>query len=479
MSLKNKALRGVKWSTASTIIVTLLQLAQLSVLARLLVSSDFGLMSIVMVVIGFTQAFLDMGISNAIIHKQTITHDQLSTLYWVNVITGGVFFLFIALISPFVASFYQQPELAALVILAGTTLLIQSFGQQYMVLFQKELRFTEIAIISITTKLVSFIVSVWYAYHGHGVYAMVYGAIAAAMTQTALFVAIGLKQHRPAFTFKWHTINEFLSFGYYQMGERSLNYINSQIDTILIGKLLGIETVGVYNVAKQLIMRPAQIINPIITKVSFPLMAKVQNQTGTLRRTYLKTINYLSSVNFPVYAGMIVLAPDIVLLLFGQKWMSAIPIVQILSLYGAVRSTGNPIGSLLLAKGRARLGFIWNLGLFFVTQFAIIIASHWGIVAISWILVGLMISLVVPNWYLLVRPLCDAKFYEYHRQILLPAVIAIIAGLAGYACSGLVSNRIGNVFMTSIVGGSACIALNALFNKEFVDEMKRLVLVKA
>ncbi len=119
MSLKKKTVSGVKWTTISTIGVNILQLIQLAILARLLDSTAFGLMAIVMVIVGFSQAFLDMGISNAIIHKQDISQEQLSTLYWVNVIAGVLIFLVVCGVSPFVAIFYHQPELTKLIILLG------------------------------------------------------------------------------------------------------------------------------------------------------------------------------------------------------------------------------------------------------------------------------------------------------------------------------------------------------------------------
>src|SRR5690606_40283514 len=109
MSLKKQDLGGVKWTTASMLIVTVLQFAQLSILARFLDPADFGLMAVMMVVIGFSQAFQDMGISNAIIQRQNITHTQLSSLYWLNIASGVVLCLIVLAISPFVADFYDEP----------------------------------------------------------------------------------------------------------------------------------------------------------------------------------------------------------------------------------------------------------------------------------------------------------------------------------------------------------------------------------
>lgn len=462
----------MKWTTFSTIVVTLLQLLQISILARFLDSSAFGLMALVMVVVGFSQAFLDMGISNAIIHKQEITHDQLSTLYWVNVLAGILLFVIVCAIAPFVADFYHESELRLLIILVGITFLIQPFGQQFMVLWQKEMRFQEMSKINIVNKFVSLVVSVWFAYQGYGVYSLVYGTLAGVVVQTAQFLFVGLKEYKPSFVFRAGEIKEFMSFGAYQMGERSINYFNSEVDTMLIGKLLGAETLGVYSIARQLIRRPAQIFNPIITKVTFPAMAKVQGERERLKNIYLRTINYLSSVNFPVYALMIVLAPELVTILFGEKWISVVPIVQILAIYGALRSTGNPIGSLLLAKGKARLGFFWNLGLFLYVPIGIYISSHWGLIGVSWGSVIIMFSLMIPNWYFLVRPLCGAKFFEYHWQIVKPMMISILLIGVGYFITVCIVDTILRIGLTSLAAVVVVIGGNWAFNREFVSEFR-------
>ncbi len=468
MSLKQKTLNGIKWTTFSAIIVTFLQLTQIAILTRFLDPSAFGLMAIVMVIIGFSQAFLDMGISNAIIHKQHITHEQLSTLYWVNVIAGILLFFVVCIAAPFAAAFYKVPELTNLIILLGVTFLIQPFGQQFMVLWQKEMRFSEMAKIDIINKLVSFAVSVWLAHKGYGVYALVSGTIAGTIVQTIQFILMGLREYRPSFIFLTSEIKEFISFGAYQMSERTINYFNYQIDTILVGKLLGMEALGIYNIAKQLVMRPAQVFNPIITKVTFPAMSKVQNDLPKLKEVYLKTINYLSSVNFPVYAFIFVFAHEIVLLMFGVKWLVSVPIIQILTIWGALRSTGNPIGSLLMARGRADLGFWWNFLVFFYVPIAVWIASHWGLMGIAIGLNVIMFTLIYPAWYFLTNPLCGAGLIEYHLQILKPALITLIAGTSAYETIQWIDVTILKFIVGSVVGSSIVLFLSLIWNKDFL-----------
>jgi len=475
LSLKQQALSGVKWTSISSIIITVIQLIQLSILAHYLEASDFGLIAIVTVIIGFSALFMDLGISASIIHKQDITYVQLSSLYWLNIASGILLFMIVYSFAPLLANFYNEIELIPLIRLLAMSFIISSFGNQYGLLFQKALKFNLMAKISIISAIAGFVVAVSLAVNGYGVYALVQAFLASAVVTTVINIAIGIKEHRPSFIFKYREITPMISFGMFQMGERGINYFNSQFDVILIGKLLGVEALGIYTVAKNLAMRPAQIINPIITKVTFPIMAKVQHDTVQLKNIYLKTINYLSSINFPIYILLTILAEPIVLTLFGSKWSDSIIILQILSIYGAFRSIGNPMGSLLLARGRANLGFYWNLGLFFFIPLAIYIGSHWGLNGVAYSLLGLMVVLVIPSWYFMVKPLCGAGFKEYFLQILKALIFAIIGGISAYGMSLLFG--MGNMYLNTIliagVMGVVVFMLNVWFNREFMDILKQ------
>lgn len=476
MSLKKLAISGVKWTSLASIVNALLQILQVTILARFLSPSDFGLMAIVMVVLGFAQAFLDMGISNAIIHKQEITHQQLSTLYWVNILAGLLVYGIVFGSSTFIASFYHEPLLEDMIVVVGIIFLITPFGQQFLVLLEKKLQFQVIAKISIVNKIISLAVTSLLAYYGFGVYSLVYGAITSAMVSTLQYVLIGLKYYKPSLYFNLSEIKEFLQFGLYQMGEKIINYFNSQFDTILIGKLLDVESLGIYTIAKELIMKPASIVNPIITKVAFPTMSKIQDDIPRLKAIYLKMINFLASINFSLYVIIIILAPELVVLLFGNKWLEAVPIVQILAIFGAIKSTVNPIGSLLLARGRADLGFYWNLGLFFYVPLSIYIYSHWGLVGISWGLVANIIILQLPGYYILVKPLCGAGFREYFWQIIRPLIFsAIIYFVSCMVYVSLYSSIVFKIFVVSVFVVFLTFVLNNYFNKEFMEEIKDFI----
>jgi O-antigen/teichoic acid export membrane protein len=473
LSLKKKAISGVKWTSLSTIISALLQVVQVAILARFLSASDFGLMAIVMVVIGFAQAFLDMGISNAIIHKREVSHRQLSTLYWLNILSGFLLYIIIYFLAPFIASFYHEGRLEDMIKLIGIIFLITPFGQQFFILLEKELKFNLLAKITILNKIISLLVTSYLAYLGFGVYALVYGAIISAAFTTSQYIMIGSKEHRPSVSFHIHEIGDFLQFGLYQMGERTINYFNSQFDTILIGKLLGVESLGIYTIAKELIMKPASIINPILTRVAFPTMSKIQDDVPRLKDVYLKMINFIASINFPIYVAIIILAPELINLLFGEKWMDAVPLVQLLSIFGAIRSTGNPIGSLLLARGRADLGFWWNFGLFFFLPLSILFYSQWGLMGIAWGLVANIVLLQLPGYYILVKPLSGATLGEYFWQIIRALFISIVVYLIGYNIYMILNESIYfRMVLIPLVVVLLTFLLNRFFNHEFINELK-------
>lgn len=472
MNLKSAAARGVKWTTLSTIAVTLTQLAQLSVLARFLTPDDFGVMAIMMVVIGFLQAFTDMGISNAIIHRQDVSHSQLSSLYWVNIAAGLAMFALTALLSPVVAVFYAQPRIVSLLLPLSLVFVLVAVGDQYRVLCQKDLQFSRIAKIETIAALGSFLIAVPMATKGYGAHSLVMATLVNAGVSSALFIITGLRWHyRPALVYRHSELKGFYAFGLFQMGEKSINYFNTQFDIILIGRLLGAESTGIYHIAKTLAMRLVSAINPIVVRVILPLMARFQDDPQAIKKIYLKIISYLAVVTFPAFAALAVLAEPLILLLFGPQWIDAVPILQILSIYMLVRSTGNPVGSLLLARGRAGLGFCWNLGLFVMIPVIVVLGSYWGTTGVAVALLLMSLALLLPSWYYLVRPLCGAGVSEYFASFLKPLLWtcgAVAVALPFTAVDGLISRVVAVV----LVGTSVYVILLLRHGGDFVQVLR-------
>lgn len=401
MSLRKQAFSGVRWTTFSSVVGTVLQVSQLAILARFLAPEEFGLMALAMVVIGFSQSFVDMGISNAIIHEQHITQGQLSTLYWLNVLAGTVVFVVITILSPFSSRFYNEKDLASILVLIGLTFVIQPFGQQFRVLMQKELRLDAIAIIEVTSKFAGFGLSIWLAFRGFGVYALVYATLVTAFISTLCLIALCWRDHRPKLYFKFDEVKNFIGFGAYQMGDKSINYLSAHIDKILIGKILGMEALGFYNLAWQLIIFPLQRINPIVNLVAFPIYSQLQHDRTELARYYTFSLQALSLVTVPLLIFMAFFSSEIIFIFYGDGWEQAAVLLSILSVVGIIKALGNPGGSVVLALGRADIGFWWNLS--------------WAILVTA----GLIISLyLMPNmeataYTLLALSICSGFIWFY------------------------------------------------------------------
>lgn len=471
MKLKDQAISGVKWTALENVISLIVSLASISILAKFLAPGDFGLMALATVVIGFSQAFVDMGFSNAILYKQNLTRVQLSTLYWLNLIAGAVVFSLIALGSGLIATFYSEPRLQDIMTLTGTIFLILPFGQQFAVLMRKELQFHLLSKIGISGRIVTLLVAIFLACDDYGVYSLVVSSLVGAVFTTFFMVVFGLGLHRPALTLKVSEVREFFSFGAYQMMEKIANYFNSNVDSLIVGRMLGVNELGIYSVAKQLTMRPAQMINPVITRVSLPLMAKVQDDICELKNIYLSSINYLCSVNFPIYFMVIFFAKDITLLMLGVKWLDAVPTIQLLAAYCGLRSVGNPVGALLLARGRARLAFIWNMALLAVLPLVMLLGSAWGLHGIALSLVITAFVLMLPTWLYLVRPLCGATFIEYHRLILRSALIAAIGVSGAFYLLVMIEAPWARVLTGTAVCSIFLLLLNYVFNRQFISAL--------
>ncbi len=472
MSIKRQVVKGVRWTALSTFFSTFTQIAKISILARVLSSEDFGLMALASVVVGFTQVFADGGVSNAIIYKQNITDKQLSSLYWFNIIVGFFLFIIIILISPFFSYVYKEPELLKIIPILGLTVLIQSFSFQYKALFEKDLLFNTLAKVEVVSKVMSLITAVILAYKGFGVYALVYSMVILVLVETILLIYKGFSIHKPTFYFSLKDISFFIRFGLFQLGERITNYISSQLDIILIGKLLGTETVGVYSVIKQLVMRPAYILNPIITRVTFPVMSKFQNDIKTLKEIYLKTIKYVVSVNFPVYTFIIVLAPALITFLLGEKWLPYTDIFQLLSIYFMFRAVGNPVGSLILARGKPDVEFYWNVVMLIYIPIWIFVGSFFGLEGVALSLAVSHIILVFIDWLFLVKPMCNAGFIEYHREIIFPLIISLISGLFMYFPLKIADQILFSSILSLFIGSFLYLLLSYLFNREFTNLIK-------
>ncbi|NER13250.1 MOP flippase family protein [Leptobacterium flavescens] len=421
-SIKKQVVSSVKWTTVGTVVNAIAALLKISILARFLDKSDFGLMALVTFVMGFMNLFNDMGLTSAILHKQKITKNEYASLYWFNLGFSIILYALLFLIAPLVANFYDEPELNVLIQLLGLNLIISALGRIFKTIESKHLLFKEITIFEIIAAVSSLLFAVYLAANDYGVLSLVYSALLQYLIQNVLYFSFGIKKYGLLRHFKLAETKPFIKIGVYQVGGQVINYFNRDLDILIIGKFFNQDILGGYSLAKQLVFRPAQILNPILVKVASPALAKFQSHKELLKENYLKLIGIVSKINIFVYAVTIIFAPILVQIFYGKGFDEVIPLLRILSIYMVFRAIGNPIGSLVIATGKTHLEFIWNCITFLIIPVFIFVGAGFGITYVAWALNIAMAILFYPSWKLLVNRMTGASFKEYLWAIIKPSI---------------------------------------------------------
>ncbi|UAL47053.1 MOP flippase family protein [Sutcliffiella horikoshii] len=430
-TITKQILSGAKWTALSTIIITVIQIVQFAILGNLLTKEQFGVVGMITTVVIFTQILLDMGFSAAIIQKEKVSDEQLSTLYWLNIIVGIFLFIGLFFASPLIAGFYNQPELIPLIKVLGIMFLIAPIGQQFQYLLQKDLNFNLLSRIEVATNLASFISLLIMIFLIQELYAYVISQVILNSLKGILYFAVYSKKWKPSFVFNLSSIKELMSFGVFQLMSRLVNRIGANIDYILIGRFLGAEALGIYSLAYQVVTIPVMKINPIITRVAFPVFSRSQSDNKLLIEGFLNVTKMLALVGLPLLLGLMAISDLFIEVFFGARWLDAAPILGILAIVGILRVLMNPNGSIILAKGKANIAFYWDFGVMLLYGITMYFATKYDIYIVAWTyVVTSFINFLIGRW--LLKKLIDLEMKDYVRTLLKPILITGIMAVIVY-----------------------------------------------
>lgn len=475
MTLKRKTFSAVRWTSAAAAFRAVLQITQVAVLARLLSPEDYGLMAMVGAVLGFAGIFTDIGLNSAFVQRQRVTETQRSSLFWLNVAVGAGVTLLVVAASPLFSKLFGDERLTPLMMLSATTFVVGSVGQQVRMAAEKELNFRPVVLLETTAALLGFLTALISAIAGCGVYSLVFGGMVSTISGTVfawMFIAEGW---RPMWRLCMGDVRSYLAFGGAIVGSNIVNQINMTIDILLGGRLLGAVQLGLYSVPRNLVLQVQFLVNPIVTRVGFPLIAQVQTDLKRVRSIYLKTLSMTAAINAFLYVGITFFAPDIVDVLLGDGWRGSMSLLRVLAVWGFVRSIVNPVGSLLLGMGRADLAFKWNITLLFIIPPVLWGGSIYGSVGLARTLLGLSIFLFIPSWYFLVKPLCGATLGEYFARVARPLAIAVVAVFIGYICVMSLAVPVVRLTVGLFLSITCYFAMGYFFNREWFHAMRELI----
>ncbi len=478
MNLRRQVFSATRWVAVSSALRFLLQLVQTMVLARLLLPAEFGLMAVAGGFLAIMVVFADVGLNRALIRYRDLGPEALSSVFWLNLLVSLGLVLLVAALSPLFSAAFGEAGLTGVLAVASLTFPLSALGMQFKVLAEKELQFAALARNEVTAAVMGFMVATAMALTGFGVYALVGGALANTATSSLLAWIWLSAGHRPSWHLRMAEVRPMLGFGSYLVGERLANAINTQADLFIGGLVAGPAAMGVYSVPRSLSLRLANtFVNPIVGRVGYPVMAKLQDDPPALRKVYLETLRMTASVNFPIYLLLAFFAPEVVGVLYGPRWHDAAFYLGIFAIWGLVRSTVNPVGGLLAATGHAHILFWWNVTLLgSISPILWLAGSYGGLEGMAWTLLVFQFAFIWPAWRYMVKPACGAVFGEYVARLALPFALALAATAAGAWTAHLVGQDIPRLVVGTLVTGVLYLVLSYRFNRPWLDAMVTLML---
>ncbi len=347
--LKEKVVRGGFAKACAQAINLILRVGSLMVLARLLEPRDFGLVGMVTAVTGVLGLFKDFGLSAATVQRKSITDEQISALFWINVLVGVILMFLSIAAAPFLAAFYHEPRLFWVTVILGTGFLFNAAGVQQWALLERQMRFVTLSVIDIVALSSGIAAAIVMAAVGWGYWALVGQAVIWPAVST--FCAWMISGWVPGMWRRGIGLRPLMRFG----GTVTLNglvvYVAYNLEKVLLGRYWGAAALGTYGRAYQLINIPTDNLNSAVGGVAFSALSRVQNEPERLRSYFLKGYSLVLALTLPVTIACALFADDLIMVLLGQKWQDAIAIFRLLAPTILVFALINPFSWLLFSLG--------------------------------------------------------------------------------------------------------------------------------
>ncbi|MNS13820.1 Lipopolysaccharide biosynthesis protein WzxC [compost metagenome] len=358
-SLTQASLRGIRWSALSQLLAQTAQYGSFILLARLLTPAEFGTVASATLVIGLVAMLNELGLGAAIIQRAELKPGHLNAGFWLNATAGVLFWVLMLLGASAVGNFFNNPTVVPVTMWLALSFPLIGLAVVHKALLERNLRFKAIALVDSAAAIANGGLAIGLALTGHGVWSLVVGTLAGYAVQLAGMTLAS--RWRPGFAFSRQEMKELVGFGVNVLGTRLFAYMSANVDYLIVGRLLGPATLGAYSLAYKLVTWPMLKISHVTLRVVYPTFSRMQHDDEALRRSYCKLTQTLALVTFPILAGLAVLAPEVVPLVFGPQWAAAVFPTQVLCFTGAMKAMVCSIGTIFMSKGRPDLEFKLNI----------------------------------------------------------------------------------------------------------------------
>jgi len=401
------------------------------ILARLLSPEEFGTIALLYLFFGLAGTFIDSGFSAALIQRQDATHTDESTVFWFNFSMSALMSIFFWASAPFIAEFYGYPVLVPLIKVLALSVILNALGAIHMTLMTKQLDFKTPLKIGVVATLASGTVAIILAMNSYGVWALAIQTVTASMVTTMLLWVYS--SWRPTLVFSMGSVRRLFGFGGYLMLAGLLDVAYNRLYTLLIGKFYSVVDLGFYARAETTKQIPVEVLSASLARVAFPVFSAVAHNREKLRRGAQLALRGLMLINVPMMLGLMVTAENVVSLVFGDKWLPSVPILQVLCLAGVFWPLHVINLSTLKALGHSHLFFRLEVIKKIVGTFLMVIGMlTYGVIGIAWsqvvfAIIGFLINSYYTNRYI------DYGVTRQLYDVFPIAVISIFMALSVYA----------------------------------------------
>jgi O-antigen/teichoic acid export membrane protein len=381
MSLKKKTLSGLYWSGYSQVGKQLSQVIISAILARLLAPSDFGLLALTTVFTGFAMIFGDMGVSYALIQKQDVEDKHWSSAFWLNIFLGCFLSIFFIVFAGIIARFLNCPESKALLQVMSLNFVLAAFTIIPQAMLMKSMDFKHLMFRDIVSTVLAGVIGIMAALWGGGVWSLVYQLLSFTIVNNLLLWSFC--RWRPKLFFSWEHLKSIFNFSLNMTGFQVINYLSRNTDQLLIGKFLGPGLLGYYSLAYKLMLMPLQNISWTISRVAFPAFSQIQHDRVKLLENYAKMVRAISLMTFPLMVFVFIIAPELVLVIYGEKWGVSADLLRILCLCGMAQSVTTTVGTVYQSIGKIDIQLRMSIANTVLVVVAIMLGIKHGVYGVA------------------------------------------------------------------------------------------------
>ncbi len=473
-NLKKKAVSGMIWSALQRYSTMFIQFISGIILARLLTPYDYGCIGMLMIFMVLAEAFIDGGFGSALIQKKRPTQEDYSTIFFWNLCMAALLYAVLYISAPAIASFYKIPLLCDVLRVQGVILFIYAFNIVQRNQLQKKLNFKVLSIVTLSTSLIALSVTIFMAYHGYGVWSLVTQHILTALIPALVFWFY--IKWRPKLTFSWKSFKELFSFGFYMLLTNLLNQFGHQIQGLLIGRIYNASTMGLYSKANATERLTSSSISQVMSQVTYPLYAQVQDDKVKLASIIRQLTMSLSFITFPLMFILLLCAKPIFVILYSERWLDSVPYFQVLCLAGLAYCLQSVNYQSISAIGKSKTLFVWTLvkrimGIAFVVLGLLIAGMK-----------GLLIGMVVNTWFSyavnisMVSKYIGYKWWKQLVDILPVMAVSVLAAIASYVVSSFFDfSMYIDAIVKIAVYGVVYLGWSVVFNPEASKNIQTMV----